>query len=311
LRFTFSGTRNSEIETLGGYAIDNIIIKLPSADVKVNALTLPPDDCYPETESRQVKLQVQNNSQTPVQKVLVSYQVKGSQPVTDTIQNLAAGELSTYTFGKSLGNNQFGKFDIRAWVNSPGDGNSSNDSLPFQQAIHYKLVNQFPSYESFESTAGSWAAYSEGNQNRWVWGSGLGKLTAIDTAANGSKFWFSNPASGLNSDNLSYLQSPCFDASRMSDFQLSFHSAFSLNGDNEQAWLEVSQDGTTWTKAGGNGAGVNWFNESSDNWGNGRNGWRPASLKFPQGSFSNSGKLRFRFVLKQPQGMFWYKVPYI
>ena len=302
LRFTFSGTRSSEIETQGGYAIDNIIITLPSADVKASAITLPPDDCYPESQSRPVKLQVVNNSPTPVQKLLLSYQVNGAAPVTDTLQNLGGNETYTHTFSRNLGTSQFGNLDVRAWVSSPGDGNASNDSLPIQKAIHYKLINQFPLYESFEDNAGSWAAYTEGSQGRWTWGQGLGKLSAADSAANGSKFWFTNPASALNGGNLSYLQSPCLNVSRLADFQVSFHLAYQLNGDQEQGWLEVSQDGINWTKAGSVGAGMNWYNAAGDQWAQGQTVWQPVSLKFPAGSFSGTGKLRFRFAMNQTQG---------
>ncbi len=302
LRFSFSGQRNSEIDTRGGYAIDNIIITLPSTDVKAGSLTLSPDNCYRENENRPIKLQVQNTGLSAVQNVLVSYQVNGFAPVTDTLSSLAASETKTHTFSRGLSSSQFGKVNIRAWVSSPGDGNTANDSLPLQSALHYKIITQYPYYESFESNAASWVAQSSGNQSRWEWGAGLGKSSAIDTAANGSKFWYSNPGFEQNQEELSYLQSPCFDLSQQGDMQISFHSAYRLNGENEQAWLEVSQDGQEWTKAGNSGSGSNWYNEGSDNWGNGRTTWQPSGLKIPQGSYPANGRLRFRLVYKQAQG---------
>jgi hypothetical protein len=303
LRFTFSGTRSSEIETQGGYAIDNIIVTIPSPDVKALSLILPPDDCYLESDDRPVKFQIQNNSQTSAPRILVYYQVKGFPVVKDSLAGLAAGETTTFTFSKSLGSGQFGKMEIRAWLMSPGDDNSENDSLYFHKMVHYQLINQIPSYDSFESFLGSWVPNSEVNLSRWEWGSGLGKMSATDSAANGTKFWFSNPSATLNSDNISYLQSPCFDLSQIAEFQLSLHGAFRLNGDNEQSWLEVSQDGVSWTKAGSFESGVNWYNESSDNWGNLNSSWTSMSIRFANGSFSNTNRLQFRLALKQPQGV--------
>jgi hypothetical protein len=92
------------------------------------------------------------------------------------------------------------------------------------------------------------------------------------------------------------------NVSRLGEFQVSFHLAYQLNGEQEQGWLEVSQDGINWTKAGSSGAGMNWYNDAGDNWANGQTVWQPVSLKFPAGSFSNTGKLRFRLALKQTQG---------
>jgi hypothetical protein len=234
---------------------------------------------------------------------LVSYQVDGFAPVSDTLASLAASETRTHTFSRGLSSNQFGKVNIRAWVSSPGDGNAANDSLPFQTALHYKIITQFPYYESFESNSSSWAALSSGSESRWEWGNGLKKISAADTAANGSKFWFSNPTFNQNPEELSYLQSPCYDFSREGDMQISFHSAYQLNGESEQAWLEVSQDGETWTKAGSSGSGTNWYTaESGDSWANGSSNWQPAGIKIPQGSYTNTSRLRFRLVLKQTAG---------
>ena len=295
LKFSFSGQRSSELDTRGGYAADNIILTMPSGDVKALTLNLPPENCYSESEARYVKLDVQNNGSSEAQNVLVSYQLAGFDAVTDTILSIGAGEIISHTFSRSLDKNQFGRLSIRSWVNAAGDGNPANDSLPVQTAVHYKIINTFPTHESFETNAGSWAASS----TRWEWGSGAGKLTAIDTAANGKKFWYSNPGISLPAEDVSYLNSPCYDLSRDGAMQISFNAAFRLNGSQDGAWVEVSQDGVNWEKLGSNGSGVNWYNESSNQWGNAASRWQSSSLKLPEAGFASPGRVRFRIALMQ------------
>jgi hypothetical protein len=298
LRFSFSGQRNSEIETLGGYAVDNISISLPSSDAAVSGMVLPGEDCYTENASRPVKVDVRNTGLEVLANVPVSYQVAGFLPVTDTLKNLGAGETRTHTFSRGLSSSQFGSLQVKSWVNSPGDGNQANDTVPLQVVSHFKIINRFPHYESFENHCGSWAASATGAENRWVWGSGLGKLSAIDSAANGLKFWFSNPSVNQASET-SYLLSPCFDFSQLSDLQLSFNMSAKLSGIQNQVWMEVSTNGTDWTRLGSSGNGTNWYNLGDNAWASLRNHWQPAGVSLP-GQLAGANRVRFRMVLNQP-----------
>jgi hypothetical protein len=303
LKFSFSGQRNSEIETLGGYAIDNIKISIPSADIYANGLELAPVNCYSDNAARPVKITVQNLSASDAQNVPVAYSVAGYPTVTDTIASILANSTITHTFNKGLNSQQFGNLSVRAWATCLGDGNSANDTTPFQKTIHYRTISSLPSYESFENNAGSWASYSNAGTSRWEWGKGIRKVTAFDSAANGMSFWYSNPSGNQAMEDLNYLQSPCYNLSRQStDFQLSFNSGYKLGGANEQAWMEVSEDGINWSKIGTSGSGYNWYNESGDNWGNTYTNWQSSSIKLNLASFSLKNRLQFRLVLSQTAG---------
>ncbi len=303
LKFSFSGQRSSEIETLGGYAIDNIKISIPSADISANGLVLAPENCFKDNEVRPVKITVQNLTNSDAQKVPVSYSVAGYASVTDTITSILANSTVTHTFNIGLNSQQFGNLSVRAWVSCLGDGNSANDSIPFQKTIHYRTISSFPAYESFENNAGSWATYSNTENSRWEWGKGIKKVTAFDSAANGVSYWYSNPSGIQSVEDLNYLQSPCYNLSRQStDFQLSFNSGYKLGGANEQAWMEVSEDGINWSKIGTSGSGYNWYNESGDNWGNINTTWQSSSIKLILANFSIKNRIQFRLVLSQPSG---------
>ena len=301
LKFSFSGQRNSEIETLGGYAIDNIKISIPAADIYASGLELAPVNCYQDNEARPVKITVQNLSTTDAQNVLVSYSVAGFSTVTDTIATILANSTVAYTFNKGLTAQQFGNLSVRAWASCSGDGNLTNDTLPIQKTIHYRTISSFPAYESFENNTGSWASYSNTETSRWEWGKGIRKVTAFDSAANGISFWYSNQRITQAPQDLNYLQSPCYNLSRQStDFQLSFNSGFKLSGANEQVWMEVSEDGINWSKFGTSGTGYNWYNETDDNWGNINTTWQSSSIKLNLSNFIQKRSLQFRLVLSQP-----------
>jgi hypothetical protein len=301
LKFSFRGQRNSEIETLGGYAIDNIKISIPSADVSANGLELPPVNCYQDNENRPVKITVQNLSATDAQNVPVTYCVAGYPTVTDTIATILANSTVTYTFNRGLNSQQFGNLSIRAWASCIGDGNTSNDTLPTQKTIHYRTISSFPSYESFETNNGSWASYSNNGKSSWEWGKGIDEVSAFDSAANGIFFWYNNPKEIQALEDSNYLQSPCYNLSKQSnDFQISFNNGNILNKINEQVWMEISEDGINWSKLGASGSEYNWDNGSGEKWGN--INWQSSSIKINLANFNNKKRLRFRMVLLQPAG---------
>ncbi|MCB0637924.1 MAG: T9SS type A sorting domain-containing protein, partial [Lewinella sp.] len=71
-----------------------------------------------------------------------------------------------------------------------------------------------------------------------------------------------------NSSEFSYLLSPCLDFSTLAeDPSLSFSLFFDSESCCDEGWVEVSTDGgESWTKVGTSGTGVNWYNDSGNNW---------------------------------------------
>ncbi|RYZ18484.1 MAG: T9SS type A sorting domain-containing protein, partial [Chitinophagaceae bacterium] len=101
----------------------------------------------------------------------------------------------------------------------------------------------------------------------------------------------------------SYLYSPCFNLSGLSNPTLSFSLALDLEDCGstvcDAAWVEYSLDGATWTKLGTALTGTNWYNKTSSNVWSRQNYtiWRVASASLPVGASA----LRLRFAMSSDE----------
>jgi hypothetical protein len=151
--------------------------------------------------------------------------------------------------------------------------------------------------ENFESGNGSW--YAEGVRSSWEYGTPVSNK--INSAASGSKAWKTRLAGNYNDLELSYLYSPCFDISSMTNPTLSLSIALDLEDCGaslcDGAWVEYSADGIVWTKLGVFGSGTNWYNKnySGDQLWNIQDytRWHVATTALPTGL----SRLRLRIVM--------------
>jgi len=123
--------------------------------------------------------------------------------------------------------------------------------------------------ETFEGSDGGWT--TGGTSSSWAYGEPMGD--EIAAAYGGTGAWVTNLSGDYNSNEMSWVQSPAIDLSAASDDPV---LEFALNHETEsccdEGWVEVSTDGTTWTKLGTEGAF--WYNDSSDEWTGLSGGWR-------------------------------------
>ncbi len=124
----------------------------------------------------------------------------------------------------------------------------------------------------------------------------------IDRAASGSKAWKTGLAGNYNDGEFSYLYSPCFDITGMSNPTLSLSIALDLEDCGttlcDAAYVEYSADGKVWTRLGATGQGTNWYNKNYSGeyvWSvQGYTRWHVATIPLP----ANIDRLRLRFVMK-------------
>jgi len=122
----------------------------------------------------------------------------------------------------------------------------------------FSQITVFPSYyEDFENGDGGWSP--SGTNSSWEFGTPDGKN--ISGAYSGSNAWATSLTDFYNTDELSYLTSPQFDFSCMSeDPILQFSHAFWFEDEWDFYWVEISVNGGAWTKLGSAGSGGNWYN---------------------------------------------------
>lgn len=295
LRFTFSGSRCKDFMPAGGYAIDNLRLYVPNRELVVQKLLSPLDGCYEDQENRPVKVRIQNLRSTSSGSIMVGYSWNEGEAQFTQVPFLAGGDSADVLFPLNSQIQGAGKHRFKIWVKD--ETMAQADTLRNVEVFHYPVVNQFPYYENFETSAGNWNAY--GNRNSWTWGTPPSNLTVVDTAANGTRIWKTGSAA-YQANELSYLQSPCFNMTDLqSDWQLSFNQIFQLEEGYDHVWIEASDDGKSWWKIGNQqSGGTNWYNHGMNSWSGLRNAWTVSSQRVFSEAVGNKTRLQFRFVLQ-------------
>ncbi|MCC6839848.1 MAG: PKD domain-containing protein [Flavobacteriales bacterium] len=128
------------------------------------------------------------------------------------------------------------------------------------------VINTFPYGEGFESGP-AWASGGVGND--WAWGTPAHPL--INTAGAGTKAWCVGGLSGTyyNSNERSWLESPCFDFSALAAPRISFQIFWEVERQYDGLVLQYSTDGgATYSNVGSFGEPPdcnteNWFNSAN------------------------------------------------
>ena len=295
IKFTFSGQKPSDIPLGSGYAIDNLLLSIPKKEIVAKKFLGPTGGCSDNSVVRKVKVRLFNTSESTIPNVSVGYKVSDKDPVENTIASIPANDSLDYEFDDTLSTDLVGKLKFKVWVRAQDDNYPTNDTLRNLMVFISPKITQYPYYQGFEENDGDWKAY--GTRSSWEWGLPARNLSVIDTAANGTKIWVTNFSGNYNGNELSYLESPCFDLRGLSDaFQFSFNSIFQMEQDYDFAWLEISEDGLVWTKVGEKGKGTNWYNHDSQQWNGLRKNWSVNSFTILDSTISDKRNVRFRFA---------------
>ncbi len=137
-------------------------------------------------------------------------------------------------------------------------------------------ITAFPYTENFEASNGGFAA--GGSSSDWAYGTP--SKNVIANAASGTKCWIIGGLAGGSYNNAenSWLQSPCFNFSSLTNPQISFSVFWETERKYDGASFQYSIDGGgSWSTLGSissnsNCNGVNWFNTSPVN-SLGKDGW--------------------------------------
>lgn len=278
-----------------GYTFDDVRLYEAVNDMQMISIDSPTVASCGLSAASTIKVTVFNSSYNTLNNVPVKYQVNGGTWVSETISSIAANTSTTYTFTTTANLSANGSYIIKALVDYATDNYRDNDTLCVT-VINNPVISSFPYLQDFESGSGYW--YSGGKNSSWEYGTPAS--VKIRGAASGSGAWKTRLAGNYNDYEQSYLYSPCFNVSGMTNPTLSFSVAIDLEdcGNNslcDGAWVEYSTDGVNWTKLGTYNTGTNWYNSSSFGLWSKQDytQWHVATVALPTGS----SKLRIRFVM--------------
>lgn len=138
-------------------------------------------------------------------------------------------------------------------------------------------VKNYPYSEGFESGTANW--FTGGNASSWAWG--MPNKPVIKTAGSGTNCWMNGGLTGgfYPNGESSWLQSPCFDFSGLSNPFISFKIFWNTERVYDGVTFQYSTDGgNSWQVLGSVNDNIscpanNWFNTPNSNSLPGGNGW--------------------------------------
>jgi len=235
-----------------------------SVDLSVDSILSPVSDCGISTLSF-VEVKIHNHDSVAISNFPISYRINGGATVTEIITTqITGGSSINYTFTSTANLQTNGVYEIQVYVALSGDSIKMNDTLnktvvngiiPWNQSIQ--------TIGNFEGATTYWHSYGKNNS----WEKGTPNTPFINSAAWGANAYVTNANGNYNPNEMSYLESPCFNYSNFSIgdiIEVRFKILFNLESDSDYVWLEQSVNGgQTWTKTLPSRRSIHFYTDTS------------------------------------------------
>ncbi|MEI8280132.1 MAG: S8/S53 family peptidase [Bacteroidota bacterium] len=284
-----------------GLTLDNVKLYVVQNDVQLLSVLSPNMVGCNWGNNEPVTIQVRNGVSQTQQHIHLFYQYDNGTVYEDSIASIAGKVTVQHTFAQRILVPSLGTHTLSVWLYVAGDTYRSNDSLLNMEYRNEPLITSFPYLQNFESGDGYWFA---GGQNS-SWQFGTPASVKIHKAASGINAWKTKLIGNYNNLEYSFLYSPCFDISSLTNPMLSFSVAIDVENCGsilcDAVYVEYSLDGNLWTKLGTAGSGTNWYNDVNDQLWSIENDtrWHVASTYLPASILP----IRLRFVMKSDPGV--------
>jgi len=260
--------------TIGPYTFET----LWAVDVGVSEVIMPETDCGLGANDT-ISLVISNFGGLPQTLIPINYSVNGipgsvNMPTDGFFTGVVGTDSMEVTeFDATFDFSEPGEYILQVWTEMAGDSVLTNDTTTIT-IVSIPEIADYPYFDNFEPWFGGWTVESEGNGlPSWEYGTPAG--VTISSAAGGNNAWVTNLDGEYNTNEVSYLVSPCFDFTSLDeDPRISFNINYDSEPCCDEGWVEVSTDGgDSWNKVGVSGSGVNWYNDAGNNWWDGNGGF--------------------------------------
>lgn len=286
-------------ESAAGYTIDDIRLYRAIDDIQMVQIDTPIVIACGLNSTVPVKVVVRNTSGTVITNIPVFLRVDNVLVASEFIPTIPAKDTVHYIFNPGSANLSVpGNHQVEVWVDYGTDNVPENDTAKIT-VKSLPNINTYPYLENFESGDGNWYTV-DGTKGTWEYGTPVS--AKINRAASGSKAWKTNLYTYYDNNELSYLYSPCFDLTGLTNPTLSFSLALDIEDCGgtfcDGAWVEISTNGgTSWSRLGASGQGTNWYNKgySGNNLWSAQDytRWHVATIPLPT---VNNSNIKFRVV---------------
>ncbi|MBE9463164.1 S8 family serine peptidase [Dyadobacter subterraneus] len=283
-----------------GYSFDDIQLSIVTDDIQLISLNSVSQASCGLSNNQLITISVRNSSDHTITNIPVNYKLGNGSEVHEIIPSIDARTTTAFTFTTTQNMAAFGVYHLKVWTSLASDSYSDNNTIEID-IYNNQQISSFPYLENFETSSGNW--HSSGTSNSWAYGTPAS--SKINKAASGTTAWKTNLSGNYNNEETSYLYSPCFDLTGMTNPTVSFSLAldieFCASEDCDFAYLEYSADGNTWFRLGDKGQGINWYNKiTEDNQGwsvQDYTRWHVGTMPLPSAT-----NIRLRFVLRADSG---------
>ena len=278
--------------------LDNVAIYVPPTDDAVAVEEIAPESACGLSATEMISLIVLNNGQNDITSIDAGYEV-GAQTASETFSvTIPSGQSDTLNFVTPVDMSTPGGYDFSLWIELAGDQDASNDTVWFT-VDNIPVISSLPYSEGFESGNGFWNA---GGTNS-TWELGAPANTNISEANNGVNAWVTNLTGDYVLNELSYVESPCFDFSSLTiDPVFRFAHIFDTENCCDEGYVDISLDGgANWSRLGVAGEGENWYDDAVNNeWDgtgstSGGTEWRTAEHLLDNAAGEGAVKIRIGF----------------
>jgi len=305
-----------------GLSLDNIVVKdAAENDLGVIAITGPASGCGLSGNGH-VAITIKNYGRRAQPNYIVKYSLDGGVNwVEETVSTqIAANATASYTFTASMSMPTVGRYDIIAKTALTDDEDPTNDEAEgfvVSQGQYNEAVAIFDDPEFIND----W--YATGTYSSWAFGkTAVSQTDSIWT-------WATNPNGPVNPGEESFLYSPCYDLSGMTNPIIKISLKYNLSamdmgdtGDGEMPIdpssmfgifggslsLQYSTNGgTAWMTvvAGDGDLNEGWYTSnmmtegmSEPGWSGNTNGFVSVKVKLNFPSAANLSSVKFRFAFK-------------
>jgi hypothetical protein len=238
---------------LGGYAGLGVC---PDHDLAVVEWKSPALGC--DLSSEYVGFVITNFGTFPESNFQVAWSMDGgttftTETITDT---LLPGDSLEHTFTSPATIGTYGVFEFMGVVNLSSDQWRVNDTL-IVSFRNTPIINTFPYIQDWDGTGPHY--WSPGGQNS-SWQLGIPSGVEINTAYTAPNVWATGLSTPYNVNEVSWVESPCFDFSTLINPYVQFAYACKTDYGDDGAAFQYTTDGINWYHVGQAYDPNNWFN---------------------------------------------------
>ncbi len=287
-----------------GYTFDNVHVYRVVNDIQGISIDAPGESACQLGPNSVITATLRNSANTTVTSIPVKYQVDGGTIVSENIASINANTSVSYSFSATANLAAPGRHSIRVWSDLASDNFHENDTVTISM-FNSPLITAYPYLQDFESGDGYW--YPAGILSTWQYGTPASNK--INRAASGTKAWKTSLVGNYNDGESSYLYSPCFNLTGLVNPTLSFSLALDIEDCGatlcDEAYVEYSTDGASWSRLGTSGAGTNWYNKNyagDEVWSiQNYTRWHVATIPLPV--TGDVSRVRIRFAMQSDPGV--------